>query len=149
MIVARVLMPIMLFVLMISFNASASNNQANNQANNQVWLFSTASSHSKFYNQSYLSNWDIKHYIVDSIRQLEQQLSQGLSSDLETAKIQIRKIINADKTQLSAQAKQAYQGVVNAQTLGIKKIPAITFDKGKTVIYGEFDLLAAYRAYRQ
>lgn len=145
MIVARVLMPIMLFVLMISFNASASNNQANNQ----VWLFSTASSHSKFYNQSYLSNWDIKHYIVDSIRQLEQQLSQGLSSDLETAKIQIRKIINADKAQLSAQAKQAYQGVVNAQTLGIKKIPAITFDKGKTVIYGEFDLLAAYRAYRQ
>jgi uncharacterized protein YjiK len=53
------------------------------------------------------------------------------------------------KDQWVANAKRAWQGAINAQSLNIEKVPAITFDKGKTLIYGVTNLLEALKIYKR
>ncbi len=119
----------------------------NLEANDEVWIFSTSFNQTKFHNHSYLSKWTIKHFILDGAEQFEAELTKNLSSDPNIARQQLEKLITSNKQQLRDRAKLAWQGVINAQSLGIEKTPAISFDKGKTVIYGVFNLLEAYRIF--
>lgn len=114
----------------------------------EVWVFSTTANQNKFYNHDYLSALKIKHFTVDGGQLFEEQLSEGLSANPDIAKQQIQQKLAQNQQLITSQLKQAWQGVVNAQALDITKIPAITFDQGKSIIYGEFDLLKAYRVWQ-
>ena len=127
-------------ILLILFALSTQTN-----AQQEVWTFSTSDNQIKFTNQAYLSSWQVKYYTVDGASKFEALLSKGLSSDINSAKKQIKAKMTKNKQQLTQQAKTAWQGIINASSLGIERIPAVTFDNGATVIYGVFDLLEAYR----
>jgi integrating conjugative element protein (TIGR03757 family) len=122
---------------------------ANNTNNtNEVWIFSTKD---HVFTQAYKlsNNWTIKHYLIDGGQDFESKISQGLSNNRSTAQKQIRQRFNKHKKSWVAQAKSAWQGAINAQSLNIEKVPAITFDKGKTLIYGVTDLLKALNIHRK
>ena len=110
----------------------------------EIWLF--GNKEQKFYNQHKFSNtYQVKHYLIDGGRDFEDVISKGLSKDPEVAIRQVKKRFAKNKNDWDIQAKQSWQGAVNAQSLGITKIPAITFDSGQSVIYGVLDLSKAYR----
>lgn len=129
-------------------NASNTNNINNTNNTNEVWIFSTKDHlFIKAYKLS--NNWTIKHYLIDGARDFESKISQGLSNNRRTAQKQIRQRFNKYKQSWVAQAKSAWQGAINAQSLNIEKVPVITFDKGKTLIYGVTDLSKALNIHRQ
>ena len=110
----------------------------------EIWLFGVKGQ--TFYNQHKFKNsYEIKHYLIDGGRAFEAEISQGLSSDLKIATRQVAQRFKKNKILWEKQAKKSWQGAVNAQSIGIKKIPAITFDKGKSVIYGVLDLSKAHK----
>jgi integrating conjugative element protein (TIGR03757 family) len=130
-------------------NYRNNTNNANNTNNtNEVWIFSTKE---HVFTQAYKlsNNWTIKHYLIDGGRDFESKISQGLSKNRRTAQKQIRQRFNKYKKSWVAQAKSAWQGAINAQSLNIEKVPAITFDKGKTLIYGVTDLSKALNIHRK
>lgn len=116
-------------------------------ASNEVWLFGTQEQ--KFSHKQRLANsWEIKHYLIDGGVDFENHLSHGLSSNPTVAMKQMKARFKKNKTLWEKQAKQFWQGAVNAQSLNIEKFPAITFDKGKTVIYGVTNLIKALKIHR-
>jgi len=140
-----------LFLLSGAVHANNTNdrNNAHNASNtNEVWIFSTKD---HLFTQTYKlsNNWTIKHDLIDGGREFESNISQGLSNNRITAQKQIRQRFNKYKTSWVTQAKSAWQGAINAQSLNIEKVPAITFDKGKTLIYGVTDLSKALNIHRQ
>lgn len=118
-----------------------------NAKTQQVWLFGIKSQ--IFINQSYLSSsWQIKHYLIDGGRDFESVISKGLSSNPTIAMQQVKARL-ANKTLIKKKVTKAWQGAINAQSINIAKVPAITFDKGKSVIYGVTDVLKAYKIYQR
>lgn len=117
-------------------------------ASNEVWLFGTKEQ--KFSNKQRLANsWEIKHYLIDGGVDFESHLSQGLSSDPAVAMKQIKSRFKKNKHLWEQQAKRSWQSAVNAQSLNIDKFPAITFDRGKTVIYGVTSLIKALKIHKR
>jgi integrating conjugative element protein (TIGR03757 family) len=114
---------------------------------NQILIFGTKEH--KFYNKhKFKKTHQIKHYLIDSGRDFEKQISKGLSKDPKIAMQQVQKLFNKNKKVWEDGAKKSFQGAVNAQSLNIQKVPAITFDNGKTVIYGVLNLSDAYQKYK-
>ena len=144
----RLVMKIMKQLIIALFLLSGVAHANNTSNTNEVWLFSTKD---HLFTQTYKlsNNWTIKHYLIDGGRDFESKISQGLSKHKPTAQRQIRQRFNKHKTSWVAQAKSAWQGAINAQSLNIEKVPAITFDKGKTLIYGVTDLSKALNIHRQ
>ncbi len=119
------------------------------QANvNEVWIFGTKE---QVFTQTHKieNSWKIKHYLIDGGVGFETKISQGLSANKNKAMQQVKQRFAKHKAQWVADAKRAWQGAINAQSLNIEKVPAITFDKGKTVVYGVTDLLAALKIYKR
>jgi integrating conjugative element protein (TIGR03757 family) len=119
---------------------------ANN--NNEVWVFSTKN---QIFTQAYKisNNWSIKYYLIDSGRDFEKKISTGLSGNKIEAEKQIKQRFKKYKNSWVAEAKTSWQGAINAQALNIEKVPAITFDQGKTVIYGVVNLAKALKIYKR
>ena len=76
---------------------------------------------------------------LDQTQQIENALSEGLSADQAYSAKFARSRLN---TNTHRQLAQAYQGNVDAWTLGIQKIPAVVVDR-KYVIYGESNVTRA------
>lgn len=129
---------IILFLLSMSFNSFAQKKE--------IWLFGTKTQ--IFINKHKLKNtFNIKHYLIDRGREFEARLSIGLSANKDIAMRQMKQRFENNKVKWSLEAKRVWQGSVNAQSIGIEKVPAITFDRGKTVLYGVTDLSQAYQIY--
>jgi integrating conjugative element protein (TIGR03757 family) len=139
---------ITLFLLSGAVHANNTNYANNTNNTNEAWLFSTKD-HVFTHTYKLSNNWTIKHYLIDGGQDFESKISQGLSNNRRTAQRQIRQRFNKHKKSWVAQAKSAWQGAINAQSLNIEKVPAITFDKGKTLIYGVTDLSKALNIHRK
>lgn len=100
-----------------------------------------------FTNINRLENADyvVKHYHIDGGRLFEKEISANLSNNPKIALRQAKANFKEYKSLWAAKGKRSWQGVINAQSLNITKVPAITFDNGKTVIYGVLGLSNAYR----
>lgn len=86
---------------------------------------------------------------IDGLAVLDQELSQGLPGDPEKAKgLALQRIDELGDT-LRSRAEQAAEGLGRAHRYGIKKIPAVVFDGGRSVVYGLTDLGDAVDIYRQ
>ncbi|EQC00452.1 TIGR03757 family integrating conjugative element protein [Photorhabdus temperata] len=80
---------------------------------------------------------------LDGAEQLQAQLFGQLSADPQQAVKQARQILQSPSWHQQGQhIRQAYQGLLNAWTLGLKKFPAVVFDDG-SVVYGTTDVRQA------
>ncbi|KMW72100.1 hypothetical protein TI10_16065 [Photorhabdus luminescens subsp. luminescens] len=77
---------------------------------------------------------------LDKPEQLQSQLFSKLSADPQQAVKQARQILQSPSWhQQERHISQAYQGLLNAWTLGLKKFPAVVFDDDY-VVYGTTDV---------
>jgi integrating conjugative element protein (TIGR03757 family) len=79
---------------------------------------------------------------LDEPAHLQAELSKDLPKDLTKASQLLRARLRSDGEPLTRQLSAAYQGVVEAWTLGILKVPAIVVD-GRYVVYGDSDVTHA------
>ncbi|SFV89215.1 hypothetical protein MNB_SUP05-SYMBIONT-5-368 [hydrothermal vent metagenome] len=133
---------IITLALLLLFSEATLANKA------EVWLFGTKE---QVFTQTHRlkSAWIVKHYLIDGGRDFEAKISQGLSKNKNKAMRQVKQRFVKHKAQWVNEAKKVWQGAINAQSLNIDKVPAITFDKGKTVIYGITNLPKALKIYKR
>ena len=86
--------------------------------------------------------------LLDAAEQLEAELSSDLPADPQQATALAQQRLQSGGTSLQKRLADAYQGVTDAWSLGIVKIPAIVIDQ-RHVIYGEHDIDAARAKVRQ
>ena len=87
-------------------------------------------------------------YLIDRINRLQQELSNDLPADSESAKTLALQRFQRMDTQLSSELENAAKGLVQAMQYGIDRYPAIVFD-GRAVVYGITDIQTAIQRYRQ
>jgi len=92
---------------------------------------------------------DATIFEIDGLAVLDQELSHGLPTDPEEAKALALQRIGELGDTLRARAEQAAEGLGRAHHYGIKKVPAVVFDGGRSVVYGLTDLGKALDIYRQ
>lgn len=73
---------------------------------------------------------------LDAPAQLRAELAAQLPSDPKQAASIVQRRLKAGRITLQQRFATAYQGVIDAQSLGITKIPAIVVDR-RYVVYGE------------
>jgi len=86
-------------------------------------------------------------YSIDDVNNFEDKISEGLSSDKEKAKQQVKdKYESMGKEKMSQLIVNAYKAKMITLQYRLKKYPAIIFD-GTHVVYGEFNLNTALNKY--
>lgn len=86
--------------------------------------------------------------LLDAAEQLEAELSTDLPADPQQAAALAQQRLQSGGVSLQKRLADAYQGITDAWSLGIVKIPAIVIDQ-RHVIYGEHDVEAAQAKVRQ
>jgi integrating conjugative element protein (TIGR03757 family) len=79
---------------------------------------------------------------LDAAGRIEAELSSKLPSDPAQASVIVQQRLKRGGTELQGRFAKAYQGVIDAWSLGITKIPAVVVDR-RYVIYGETDVARA------
>ena len=82
-------------------------------------------------------------------KRLERSLSVGLPKEEAAARRLAEQRIQGNLEALSAQFLTAYQSHTAAMTYGITRYPALVFDQGRAVLYGETDLRAGLARYQR
>ncbi|WP_409160595.1 TIGR03757 family integrating conjugative element protein [Pectobacterium sp. B2J-2] len=83
---------------------------------------------------------DIPITYLDAVAKAEQDLFGRLSADAAQAEKHAREIVGSPAfIQQQQRIQDAYQGVIRAWSLGVKKYPAIVFDD-RWVVYGTTDV---------
>ncbi|HAU3361674.1 TPA: TIGR03757 family integrating conjugative element protein [Salmonella enterica subsp. salamae] len=91
---------------------------------------------------------DTRVIYLDATEQLQQNMFGVLAKDPAQAERQTQSVIHAANwPQQQAALVQAYQGLIQAWQLGLKKYPAVVFDDCD-VIYGTADITVA-QSYRR
>ena len=92
----------------------------------------------------------VKVYNLDDGKRLVAQISTNLPNNQNAAKnvLQQRFKKMGDK-QVKAQFIQAYQAVTLSTQYGLTRYPAVVFNHGESVVYGETNLVQALRLYQQ
>ena len=75
-------------------------------------------------------------YLLDGLNALEHSLSQNLPSDPEKAKAIALKRLSVLEDALQIEVENAVEGLSLATSYGLRKLPAIVFDGGESVVYG-------------
>lgn len=81
---------------------------------------------------------------LDAARRIEARLAQKLPSNPEQATAIATQRLNALTPELKQMLATAYQGTVDAWSVGVTKIPAVIVD-GRYIVYGERDVERAVR----
>lgn len=94
---------------------------------------------------------DVRVIHLDAAAEIEAELASGLPADPQQAAAIVRQRMDDGGNDFQARLATAYQGVVDAWSLGITKIPAIVVDE-RYVVYGDADVsraLASIEAYKR
>ncbi|WP_285643369.1 TIGR03757 family integrating conjugative element protein [Pseudomonas sp. NBRC 100443] len=83
-----------------------------------------------------------RHLILDAAAVLEAELAANLPTDPERASAIVQQRLKLGGTDLQRRIGTAYQGIADAWSLGVTKIPAIVVDR-RYVVYGETDVARA------
>lgn len=89
----------------------------------------------------------LKIFDLDAVATLEQELSVGLPADPAEAKRVAAQRMSTLTPDRVLHFARAYQGVIQAKRYGLTLFPAVVFDGGHSVIYGETDLVVAIGQY--
>lgn len=79
---------------------------------------------------------------LDAPARIESELASGLPTDPTQAAAIVQQRLKDRGTELQRRLASAYQGVTDAWSLGVTKIPAVVVDR-RYVIYGEHDVASA------
>ena len=92
----------------------------------------------------------VKVYNLDDGKRLVAQIGANLPNNQNAAKnvLQQRFKKMGDK-QVKAQFILAYQAVTLSTQYGLSRYPAVVFNHGESVVYGETNLVQALRLYQQ
>ncbi len=90
----------------------------------------------------------LKIFDLDAVAALEREISVGLPADPAEAKRIASQRMGTLNPDLVLRFARAYQGVILAKRYGLTTYPAVVFDGGQRVIYGETDLATALEQYR-
>lgn len=91
---------------------------------------------------------DTQVIYLDATEQLQQSMFGTLAADPAVAIRQAQSVMqSAAWAKQQTALAQAYQGLIQAWQLGLKKYPAVVFD-GRDVVYGTADVALA-QSYRQ
>lgn len=110
----------------------------------EVWVFTD--SHHPMKNAT-----NVRLIELDAPARIEAELSAQLPSDQAQATAMVRHRLNVGGLTLQKRMAAAYQGVTDAWSLGVSKVPAVVVDQ-RYVIYGERDAaqaLARIEQYRR
>lgn len=77
-----------------------------------------------------------RHVLLDAPTRLEIELASGLPAAPEQATAVVQRRLKQGGTDLQRRIAAAYQGVTDAWSLGITKVPAVVVDR-RYVVYGE------------
>ena len=94
---------------------------------------------------------DVRVVELDAPACIESDLGANLPSDPAQAAAIVQQRLKDDGANLQHRLANAYQGVADARSLGITKIPAVVVDR-RYVVYGERDVtraLARIEEYRR
>ncbi|MCL4760056.1 MAG: TIGR03757 family integrating conjugative element protein [Rhodocyclaceae bacterium] len=80
-----------------------------------------------------------RHVLLDAPTRLEIELASGLPSDPEQATAVVQHRLKQGGTDLQHRIAATYQGVADAWSLGITKVPAAVLDR-RYVVYGDTDV---------
>lgn len=83
-----------------------------------------------------------RHILLDAAAQLEVELADGLPPDPGEAAVIVRQHLKQGGVDLQRRIGTAYQGVADAWSLGITKVPAVVVDR-RYVVYGKTDVARA------
>lgn len=87
----------------------------------------------------------VRVILLDEQQRIEEQLSHGLSADPREAAVSAHKYLASPQgKELQNNLANALQGLTDAWSLGIQKIPAVVVDR-RYVVYGEPDVSTALR----
>ena len=89
----------------------------------------------------------LKIFDLDAVTALEHEISVGLPADETEAKRVAEQRLIAMGSDLVVRAARAYQGVIQTLRYGLTTYPAVVFDDGRSVVYGETDLAVALSLY--
>ena len=89
-----------------------------------------------------------RHILLDGATQLEAELAAGLPPDADKAAAIVQQRLRQGSTDLQRRIAAAYQGVTDAWSLGIIKVPAVVVDR-RYVVYGETDVARAFARIEQ
>ena len=79
---------------------------------------------------------------VDDVKRLEQTFSQQLPADPAEAKQRAKTLLN-QQSSWTREIGAAWAAILQAQKWELTQLPAMVFDNGQSVIYGQTDLQAA------
>ena len=91
----------------------------------------------------------VRYYNLDAPREMQAEISRGLPTDPERAKVVALKRIQDGGTELALKLVDTWHGVIAARGYDLAKYPAIVFDGGAAVVYGVTDLKRAVVSYRR
>ncbi|MCK6409958.1 MAG: TIGR03757 family integrating conjugative element protein [Thauera sp.] len=80
-----------------------------------------------------------RHVLLDAPTRLEIELASGLPAAPEQATAVVQRRLKQGGTDLQRRIAAAYQGVTDAWSLGIIKVPAVVLDR-RYVVYGDTDV---------
>lgn len=93
---------------------------------------------------------EVRLYNLDDSKRLTSSLAVGLPPNQEQAKAALeQRFKNQGMDAVRNQFAQAFQGMIVGTQYGLDRYPAIVFDRGRAVVYGETDLVQALESYRQ
>ncbi|MDX1252285.1 MAG: TIGR03757 family integrating conjugative element protein [Gammaproteobacteria bacterium] len=90
----------------------------------------------------------LKIFDLDAVAALEHEISVGLPANQTEAKRMAEQRFGTLGPDLAVRFARAYQGVIQAKRYGLTMYPAVVFDGGQSVVYGETDLTAALEQYQ-
>ena len=94
--------------------------------------------------------YSVNVYNLDDGKRLVAQIGANLPHNQEAAKNTLQqRFKKMGEEQVKAQFIQAYQAVTISTQYGLTRYPAVVFNHGESVIYGETNLVQALRLYQQ
>ncbi len=92
----------------------------------------------------------VKVYNLDDGKRLVAQIGANLPNNQNAAKSALQqRFKKRGKEQVKAQFIQAYQAVTISTKYGLSSYPAVVFNHGESVVYGETNLVKALSLYQQ
>lgn len=85
---------------------------------------------------------------IGALERWEDELSANLSRDPDTARRQATERLAALTGENKRRLAAAWQGLLEAQRWGIRRVPAIVINDGEAVVYGTTDVSAAVARWR-
>lgn len=88
-------------------------------------------------------------YDLSEPSRIEDRISLNLSSTPLIAQRQAKKILEDHGPSIMREFAEAYQGTLKANDYQLTKLPAIVFNHGDSVVYGELNIAKAIQIYNQ